>query len=101
MFLVEIGRHQVAVRVSVTVRPQMPNLTRLLVVSTPFSKFSTSDATTFAPWLEEVSEGHLDAHYVEVHAERPCWAKSTSQKSTSSSSAWKACFSSKIPTPNS
>ncbi len=64
--LVEIGRQQVAVRVSVTVRAQMPNLTRLLVVSTPFSKYSTSDATTFAPWLEEVSGGHLDPHYLEV-----------------------------------
>ena len=73
--LVEIGRQQAAVRVSVTVRPQMPNLTRLLVVSSPFSKFSTSDATTFAPWLEEVSEGHLDPHYLEVQRGMPVLGK--------------------------
>src|SRR5262249_25978469 len=41
---VEIGRQRVAIPVSVTVRPQMPHLTRLLVVQTPFSRFSTSDA---------------------------------------------------------
>src|SRR5262249_16859264 len=57
---VEIGHERVAVPVSVTVRPQEPNLIRVLVVETPFSKFSTSDATTFAPWLNLVPAADLD-----------------------------------------
>jgi hypothetical protein len=60
---VEIGRSRAAVPVSATVRPQMPNLTRLLVATTPISKFSTSDATVFSTWLDVVSEGHLDVDY--------------------------------------
>ena len=63
---VEIGRQRVAVPVSVTVRPQMPRLTRLLVVETPFSRFSTSDAAVFKPWLDLVSEAHFDVHYLDA-----------------------------------
>ena len=62
---VEIGREGVAVPVSVTVRPQLPHLTRLLVVETPFERFSTSDAAIFDPWLDLVSKSHLDVHYLD------------------------------------
>ena len=61
---VEIGRERIAIPVRATVRPQMPNLTRVLVVETPFSKFSTGDATDFDPWLNLVKEGHFDVHYL-------------------------------------
>jgi hypothetical protein len=61
---VELGRQRVAIPVSVTVRPQMPNLTRVVVVETPFHKFSTNDATRFEPWLDLVREGHFDVHYL-------------------------------------
>jgi hypothetical protein len=60
----EFGRQRVAIPVSATVRPQMPLLTRLLVVQTPFTKFSTSDATIFAAWLDLIGEGHFDVHYL-------------------------------------
>ncbi len=61
---VEIGRERIAIPVSATVRPQMPNLTRVLVLETPFSKFSTSDATDFDSWLDLVRDGHFDVHYL-------------------------------------
>ena len=61
---VEIGRERIAIPVSATVRPQMPNLTRVLVLETPFSKFSTNDATEFDRWLDLVKEGHFDVHYL-------------------------------------
>ena len=61
---VEIGRERFAIPVSVTVRPQMPNLTRVLVLETPFSRFSTNDATRFDPLLVLVREGHFDVHYL-------------------------------------
>jgi hypothetical protein len=69
--LVEIGRQRVAVRVGATVRPQMPYLTRLLVVETPFSRFSTSDAAKFDPWLDLVSGAHLDVHYLDARPGTP------------------------------
>ncbi len=56
-------------------RPQMPNLTRLLVVASPFSKFSTRDATIFAPWLELVSAGHFDVHYLDARQGMPALRK--------------------------
>jgi hypothetical protein len=68
---VELGRQRVAVPVSVTVRPQMPHLTRLLVVETPFSRFSTGDASLFDPWLDLVGGAHLDVHYLDARRGRP------------------------------
>jgi hypothetical protein len=67
----EIGRERVAVPLSVTVRPQMPHLTRVLVLETPFSKFSTNDATMFAPWLDLVNGAHLDVHYLDARRGMP------------------------------
>jgi hypothetical protein len=62
---VELGREQVAIPVGVTVRPQMPHLTRLLVVETPYSRFSTRNADDFATWRDLVEGAHLDVHYLE------------------------------------
>jgi hypothetical protein len=72
---VEVGRERFAVPVSVTVRPQMPHLTRLLVVETPFGKYSTNDATQFAPWLDLVAESHLDVHYIDSQRGLPVFRK--------------------------
>ena len=72
---VEIGRERFAIPVSATVRPQMPNLTRVLVVETPFSKFSTGDATDFDPWLDLVRQGHFDVHYLGSQARDACVAQ--------------------------
>jgi hypothetical protein len=69
--LVEIGRQRVAVPVGVTVRPQMPHLTRLLVVATPFDRFSTGDSADFDPWRDLVSGAHLDVHYLEARPGTP------------------------------
>ncbi len=63
---IAIGRQQVAVPVGATVRPQMPRLTRLLVVTTPFTRYSTSDATLFNPWLDLVAGAPLDVHYLDA-----------------------------------
>jgi hypothetical protein len=62
----EIGDQRVAVPVAATVRPQMPGLTRLLVVQTPFAKFTTKDTTMFAAWSDLISEGHFDVHYLDA-----------------------------------
>ena len=72
---VELGRERIAIPVSATVRPQMPGLTRLLVVETPFSKFSTSDAKLFTPWLELISGGHFDVHYLDAQQGLPVLRK--------------------------
>jgi hypothetical protein len=72
---VEIGRDRFAIPVSVTVRPQMPNLTRVLVVETPFDKFSTADATRFNPWLDLLTAGHFDVHYLASHRGMPVLRK--------------------------
>ena len=54
-----------------TVRPQMPRLTRLLVVETPYSRFSTGDADLFEIWRDLVEGAHLDVHYLDVRPGGP------------------------------
>ncbi len=68
---VEIGHQRIAVPVSVTVRPQELKLTRVLIVETPFEKFSTGDATDFAPWLNLVRGADLDVHYLDTKPGMP------------------------------
>ncbi len=86
---VTLGREQVAVPVGAWVRPQMPGLTRLLVVETPFSRFSTGDASFFEIWKNLVDGAHLDVHYLDVRPGRPCSARSIWRSSTSSCSGWR------------
>ena len=71
------------------VRPQMPGLTRLLVVETPFSRFSTGDASFFEIWTNLVDGAHLDVHYLDVRPGLPCSARSIWRRSTSSCSGWR------------
>jgi hypothetical protein len=40
-------------------------------VETPFSRFSTSDAAMFNPWLNLVSGAHVDVHYLDVRPRSP------------------------------
>jgi hypothetical protein len=68
---VALGREQVAVPMGAWVRPQMPRLTRLLVVETPFSRFSTGDASFFEIWRNLVDGAHLDVHYLDVRPGAP------------------------------
>lgn len=68
---VALGREQVAVPVGVWIRPQMARLTRLLVVQTPFHRFSTGDADFFAIWKDLVEGAHLDVHYLDARPGRP------------------------------
>ncbi len=68
---VVVGRRRYAVPVSATIRPRIPRLTRTLVLSSPFTRFSTRDSGQWLPWLELVDAAHLDPHYVEVKPDAP------------------------------
>jgi hypothetical protein len=68
---VSIGDQDVEVPVDVKILDQEPDLRRVLVVETPFHRFSTGDATLFEPWLELVKSARLDVHYLEVDHGRP------------------------------
>lgn len=68
---VSIGDQEVEVSVDVKVLDQEPGLRRVLVVETPFQRFSTGDATVFEPWLDLVKSARLDVHYLEVDRGRP------------------------------
>jgi hypothetical protein len=63
---VEVGDQKVDVPVGAHVFEQEPGLTRILIVGTPFHRFSTSHAATFDPWLEIVRSSKLDVHYMEI-----------------------------------
>jgi hypothetical protein len=71
----DIGQQQVSIPVSATVRPQMPQLTRLLVVETPFNKYSGSNADVFKPWLKLMEDGHFDVHYLAARHGMPVIGK--------------------------
>jgi len=60
---VEVGGERVEIPISATVLPADPAATRILVVSSPFSGWSTSNSSEFAPWLEIVKNGKLNADY--------------------------------------
>ena len=63
---IEIGEQRVEVPISVSVQPQKNDQSRVLVVETPFNKFSTSHATDFAGWLRLVETAAIDASYLDV-----------------------------------
>lgn len=68
---VEIGGRHVTVPVAATVLPAKPGLTRLLVISTPFSSSATSDATIFDRWLKLVNDAGLNVQYLDVQPSQP------------------------------
>jgi hypothetical protein len=43
----------------------------VLVVETPFDKYSTSDATVFQPWTDLVAKSPLDVSYLLVQKDKP------------------------------
>ena len=60
---IQVGNQNVTVPVSVLVQPREAGLTRLLVVETPFQKFSTGDSSDFSAWLDLVKDAKLDVDY--------------------------------------
>ena len=68
---IQVGKQRLEIPVTVDVSPREVNQTRLLIVETPFHRFSTDDATLFAPWLELVKTASLDSHYLEVERNQP------------------------------
>ncbi|MBW3541306.1 MAG: hypothetical protein KY476_13645 [Planctomycetes bacterium] len=63
---VGVGTRVVELPTSVRVVEPGPNQIRLLVVETPFEKFSTSNADMFKSWLQLVETARLDVDYLEV-----------------------------------
>ena len=69
--VVEVGKQKTAIPVRVKVQPSDPSATSILIVETPFDRFSTDDATVFDPWLRLVASEDLDAHYLDVQRDQP------------------------------
>jgi len=61
---VQLNATSVHVPVSASVRPQRAGLLRLLVVETPFQRFSTSDGGHFRQWTDLVAAAPWDVHYL-------------------------------------
>ncbi|MBI3861128.1 MAG: hypothetical protein HY290_04450 [Planctomycetia bacterium] len=68
---VQIGEIEVEVPVAASILEQEAGLSGVLVVETPFQRFSTSDSSIFDPWLEVVKSAKLDVSYLEVDGARP------------------------------
>ena len=68
---VKVGETRVAVPVACEVLEIGPGLTRVLIVDTPFQRFSTMDATAFDPWLALVKSAKLNVSYLESDRETP------------------------------
>jgi hypothetical protein len=66
---IHIGARDVKVPMSADVVASNENETNVLVVETPFSKFSTGDAKDFTAWLDLVKSANLNVSYYLV--ERP------------------------------
>jgi hypothetical protein len=63
---VQVGEKTIAIPVTATVIEKNPDATRVLVVETPFSRFSTNDASHFDAWLKLVKSAKLDVSSLEV-----------------------------------
>ncbi len=70
-FSVTLGAAAAKVPVSATVRPAKKGLTRLLVVETPFSRYSTGHGADFKAWTDLVADASLDVNYLLVTRGRP------------------------------
>src|SRR5262249_13631328 len=60
---VQLNSTSVRVPVSASVKPPRAGLLRLLVVGTPFERFSTSDGGHFRPWTDLVAAAPWDVNY--------------------------------------
>lgn len=68
---VQIGEIEVEVPVAASILEQQAGLSRVLIVETPFNRYSTSDASIFDAWLKLVKSAKLDVHYLEVDRALP------------------------------
>ena len=63
---VTLGGAAVAVPVSATVKPPKQGQTRLLIVETPFSRYSTGHGEDYKAWTDLVKDAPLDVNYLLV-----------------------------------
>jgi hypothetical protein len=68
---VMLGNAAVKIPVSATVRPAKKGLTRLLVVETPFDRYSTDRGEMFKGWTDLVKDASLDVSYLLVTPGKP------------------------------
>lgn len=66
-----LGNASVKVPVSAMVKPAKKGLTRLLIVETPFHRYSTSHGEDFKGWTDLVKASSLDVNYLEVTRGKP------------------------------
>jgi hypothetical protein len=63
---VTLGKTTAKVPVSATVKPRRPGLSRILLVESPFTRYSTQDGTGFKVWTDLVNDSPLDVNYLLV-----------------------------------
>jgi hypothetical protein len=68
---VTLGNAVAKVPVSATVKPGKKGLPRLLVVETPFLRYSTRHGADFAAWTDLVRDASLDVNYLLVTSGKP------------------------------
>lgn len=68
---INVGKQKVEVPMTVKVAPREPGQIRLLVLESPFDRYSTDNAKVFDPWLDLVAAENLDVHYLEVDPNEP------------------------------
>jgi hypothetical protein len=68
---VTLGQTTAKVPVNATVKAGRPGLRRILIVETPFEKWSTSDGTMFQAWTELVKDSPFAVNYLLIHRGKP------------------------------
>lgn len=68
---VSLGQSKAKLAVSATVKPRRPGLSRLLVVETPFERYTTHDGQAFKVWTDLVSDASVDPSYLLVTRGKP------------------------------
>jgi len=63
---VQVGEQAIVVPMTATVASRSRDLTRVLVVETPYQRFSTHDGKLFNAWKDVVTEGKLDVSYLDI-----------------------------------
>ena len=75
---VRLNATSVHVTVSASVKRYRASLLRLLVVETPFQKFSTSDGGHFRQWTDLVADAPWDVNYLLAHRDSSAGRKTFS-----------------------
>jgi hypothetical protein len=68
---VTLGNAVVKVPISASVKPTKKGLTRLLIVETPFQRYSTKNGEVFKGWTDLVKASSLDVSYLDVTRGKP------------------------------